>query len=96
MSAKLSPAEIADALTGLNGWQDAPADAAIEKTFKFKDFAGAWSFMSACALMAEKMDHHPDWANVYNRVDVKLTTHDAGGVTDKDIRLATYMNDLAV
>lgn len=95
MSVKLSPAEIADALTGLDGWQDAPADSAIEKTFKFKDFAGAWSFMSACALMAEKMDHHPDWANVYNRVEVKLTTHDAGGVTEKDIRLANYMNEVA-
>lgn len=92
---KLTPEEINSALSDLSGWQDAPADSAIHKVFKFKDFAGAWSFMSACALMAEKMDHHPDWSNVYNKVDVKLTTHDAGGVTDRDIRLARYMNEIA-
>jgi len=95
MPDKLSQQEIDDALTELAGWQDASADSAIQKVFKFKDFAGAWSFMSACALMAEKMDHHPDWSNVYNKVDVKLTTHDAGGVTLRDIKLARYMNEVA-
>jgi 4a-hydroxytetrahydrobiopterin dehydratase len=67
----------------------------IARTFEFEDFVHAWSFMSAVALRAEKMDHHPDWSNVYNRVAVVLNTHDVGGlVTEKDIQLAAIMDSL--
>ena len=65
---------------------------AIEKTFMFADFKAAFAFMTACALAAEQADHHPEWFNVYNKVDVLLTTHDAGGVTQKDIDLASFMD----
>ena len=68
---------------------------AISKSFKFKDFNAAFGFMTRIALIAEKADHHPEWFNVYNRVEVTLTTHDAGGVTEKDIALAQHMNALA-
>lgn len=84
------------AIRELTGWSvKAGTRDAIEKTFKFADFKTAWSFMSAVALKAEQMDHHPEWFNVYNRVDVILTTHDAGGVTDKDTELAGFMDRLA-
>ncbi len=68
---------------------------AVTRSFTFADFKTAFAFMSATALKAEQMDHHPEWSNVYNRVDVTLTTHDAGGVTDKDAELASYMDGLA-
>lgn len=68
---------------------------AVQKTFTFKDFTQAWSFMSGCALQAEKMDHHPEWFNVYNRVEVTLTTHDTGGVSEKDVALASFMDKAA-
>ena len=85
------------AATGkLSGWTTKTGDRdAIEKTFKFVDFKTAFAFMSACALKAEQMDHHPEWFNVYNRVEVTLTTHDADGVTVLDIELAGYMDALA-
>ena len=67
---------------------------AVAKTFKFKDFNAAFGFMVRAALIAEKMDHHPEWSNVYNKVEVTLTTHSAGGVTDKDIKLAQAMDAL--
>jgi 4a-hydroxytetrahydrobiopterin dehydratase len=67
----------------------------ITKTFTFKDFVQAWGFMSRVALVAEKMDHHPEWFNVYNRVEVTLTTHDCGGVSEKDIDMAKLMDELA-
>jgi len=87
----------AAAATGqLSGWSVKDGDRdAIEKTFKFADFKSAFAFMSACALKAEQMDHHPEWFNVYNRVEVTLTTHDADGVTALDLELATYMDGLA-
>ena len=66
---------------------------AIEKEFRFKDFNAAFGFMTRVALYAERNDHHPEWFNVYNRVDVALSTHDAGGVTDKDVALAHFMDD---
>jgi len=77
----------------LDGWRShaGPRDA-IEKTFKFDDFKSAFAFMTACALAAEQADHHPEWFNVYNRVEVLLTTHDADGVTLKDITLAKFMD----
>lgn len=80
----------------LQGWVVKPGDRdAIERTFRFADFKSAFAFMSASALKAEQMDHHPEWFNVYNRVEVTLTTHDADGVTALDVELATYMNELA-
>lgn len=87
----------AAAATGqLTGWSVKAGDRdAIEKTFKFADFKSAFAFMSASALKAEQMDHHPEWFNVYNRVEVTLTTHDADGVTALDVELATYMDGLA-
>jgi 4a-hydroxytetrahydrobiopterin dehydratase len=78
-----------------SGWTLADGREAITKTFRFKDFSAAWGFMSRAALVAEKLDHHPEWSNVWNRVDVTLTTHDAGGLTHLDIDLATAMNALA-
>ncbi len=80
----------------LQSWTVKPGDRdAIEKTFKFADFKSAFAFMTASALKAEQMDHHPEWFNVYNRVEVTLTTHDANGVTALDVELAGYMDQLA-
>ncbi|MCF6328337.1 MAG: 4a-hydroxytetrahydrobiopterin dehydratase [Henriciella sp.] len=80
----------------LSGWSVGAGDRdAIHKTFRFADFKVAWGFMAACALKAEQMDHHPEWFNVYNRVEVTLATHDADGVTQLDVTLAAYMDDLA-
>lgn len=80
------------AIEKLEGWRKSEAKNAIFKSFKFKNFNEAFAFMTRVALKAEKMDHHPEWFNVYNRVEVTLTTHDAGGVTDKDLKLAEFMN----
>ncbi|MDC0880199.1 4a-hydroxytetrahydrobiopterin dehydratase [Hellea sp.] len=77
------------AVEELNGWTG--GDDFITKVFKFKDFIEAFSFMTNIAMIAEKMDHHPEWYNVYNRVDITLRTHDSGGVTEKDISLAKAM-----
>lgn len=68
---------------------------AICRTYRFADFSAAFGFMTRTALMAEKLDHHPEWSNVYNRVDVTLTTHDAGGVTELDVRLGEFMDTAA-
>ena len=82
------------ALAGLDGWTAVEGREAIRKSFSFKDFNQAFGFMTRIALYAEKLDHHPEWFNVYNRVDVTLATHDAGGVTELDVKLANIM-DLA-
>jgi 4a-hydroxytetrahydrobiopterin dehydratase len=74
-------------------WTLAEDKKSIHQAYKFKTFAEAWSFMTHVALLAEKMDHHPDWSNVYNKVDITLSTHDAGGVTHKDIELAQAITD---
>jgi 4a-hydroxytetrahydrobiopterin dehydratase len=74
-------------------WTLAADKKSIHQAYKFKTFAEAWSFMTHVALLAEKMDHHPDWSNVYNKVDITLSTHDAGGVTHKDIELAQAITD---
>lgn len=79
----------------LDGWSEATGRDAIVKTFQFKSFSQAWGWMSRVALLAEKMDHHPEWVNVYGRIDVTLTTHSAGGVTEKDIALARKMDAFA-
>ena len=76
------------------GWAYVPGRDAIHKSFKFEDFSEAFGFMVRVALVAEKMDHHPEWFNVYNKVDVTLTSHDAGGVTQKDLTLAKAMDSL--
>lgn len=91
--ALLSDAELTTALARLDGWEQ--RDTAIAKDFEFDDFVAAWSFMSGVALLAQAMDHHPDWGNVYNRVSIALTSHDAGGITERDIELATAINSRA-
>lgn len=83
------------ALVRLPGWRAAEGRDAVIKEFRFKDFNAAFGFMSRVALYAERHDHHPEWVNIYNRVDVTLTTHDAGGVTDKDVALAHFMDQVA-
>jgi 4a-hydroxytetrahydrobiopterin dehydratase len=88
MGAKLSTVARAAALAGLSGWRDVPGRDAITKTFQFADFNEAWGFMSRVALVAEKLDHHPEWSNVWNRVDVTLSSHDVGGISARDIELA--------
>lgn len=88
---KMTDTDLDQALTALPGWGYNSSENAIKKTFSFSDFSEAWAFMSRAALLAEKIDHHPEWFNVYNRVEVKLTTHDADGVTVLDIQMATAM-----
>ena len=85
-----------DALETLPLWGDLPGDRdAISRTFVFRDFNAAFAFMARVALKAERMDHHPEWSNVWNRVDVTLTTHDAGGVTALDVERALFMDAAA-
>jgi len=88
MGKKLDAAARQAALARLAGWQDVEGRDAIRKTFTFKSFNAAWGFMSRIALIAEKMDHHPEWCNVYGKVDITLTSHDCGGVSQRDIDLA--------
>jgi len=95
MAHKLSDTKIITAVKPLKGWKYLPMQNAIRKSFKFKDFVAAWGFMSRVALLAEKAGHHPDWQNVYNKVNIILSTHDAGGVTDKDILLASEINKVS-
>jgi 4a-hydroxytetrahydrobiopterin dehydratase len=84
------------ALEKLPLWSDPPGDRdAIFRTFVFADFNAAFAFMTRVALKAERMDHHPEWSNVWNRVEVTLTTHDAGGVTDLDVEMAVFMDAAA-
>jgi len=91
------PAKIgaAAALAQLTGWSAAEGRDAITKTFKFADFNAAFGWMTRVALAAEKLDHHPEWFNVYSRVEVTLATHDAGGVTELDVTLAKIMDEAA-
>jgi 4a-hydroxytetrahydrobiopterin dehydratase len=83
------------ALAKLTGWSEVPGRDAIAKTFTFKNFSEAFGFMTRAALVAEKLDHHPEWFNVYKTVDVTLSTHDAGGVTERDLKLAEAMDKIA-
>ena len=96
MSVKLTGDARKSALTLLKGWSEVPGRDAITKKFVFKDFNEAFGFMSRVALVAEKMDHHPEWFNVYKTVEVTLSTHDAGGLTDRDVKLAEAMDKIAV
>lgn len=92
---KLEAEEIADALDRLAGWATVRDGAAIAKTFEFRNFSEAFGFMTRVALAAEKMDHHPEWSNVYRTVSIELSTHDAGGLTLLDIELAGRIERIA-
>lgn len=88
--------ELEEALKGLPLWRAPEGDRlAIVRNLMFADFNAAFGFMTRVALLADKVDHHPEWSNVYNRVEVLLTTHDAGGVTDKDVTMARFIDDAA-
>jgi len=93
--AKLEGAERKGALAGLSAWREVDGRDAITRKFVFKDFNQAFGFMTRAALLAEKIDHHPEWFNVYRTVEVTLSTHDADGVTEKDIALAKAMDGFA-
>ena len=94
MAEKLTGNARTAALGKLKGWNEVQGRDAITKKFNFKDFNEAFGFMARAALVAEKLDHHPEWFNVYNKVEVTLATHDAGGVTELDVTLAGEMNRL--
>ena len=95
MVEKLSPDARADALARLDGWQEAADRDAIHKSFRFPDFNAAWGFMTRIAMQAEKMDHHPEWSNVYSTVEITLSTHDCGGLSERDVALARFIDGLA-
>ena len=95
MTAKLDKAQRETALKSLSGWSEDGKRDAIVKTFVFANFVEAFGFMTQAALVAEKMDHHPEWSNVYKTVTVLLTTHDAGGLTSKDVEFARAMDKAA-
>lgn len=95
MAERLTADARKQALGAIPGWTEVQGGDAIGKTFVFKDFNEAFGFMTRAALVAEKMDHHPEWRNVYKTVEVVLSTHDAGGVTKLDIELARTMNTIA-
>ena len=95
MAQKLGGAERSAALATLHGWREVAGRDAIAKSFTFADFNQAFGFMARVALMAEKLDHHPEWSNVYNRVEIILSTHDAGGVSQRDVALAQFIDGLA-
>lgn len=92
---KLDPAARAAALKDLPHWREVPGRDVIARKFEFRNFNEAFGFMTRVALLAERMDHHPEWMNVYKTVDVRLTTHDAGGLTEKDVRMAKAMDEYA-
>ncbi|HTV70540.1 MAG TPA: 4a-hydroxytetrahydrobiopterin dehydratase [Rhizobiaceae bacterium] len=92
---KLAPEAIAEAMKDVSGWTLAGDSASILRTFTFKNFSEAFAFMTRAALAAEKLDHHPDWSNVYKTVEVRLNTHDAGGLTELDFKLAKKMDTYA-
>lgn len=94
MPTRLTEQERAALAKTLPGWSQPAGREAIRREFKFRDFSQAWAFMSRVALLAEKHDHHPDWSNVWNTVRIELSTHDAGGVTENDVRLATAIDAL--
>ena len=95
MVERLTAAERGPALAALEGWREVAGRDAIRKEFRFDDFNAAFGFMSRVALMAEKADHHPEWVNVYNRVEITLSTHDAGGLSRRDVDLAQAIDGIA-
>ena len=90
--ARLSEADVASLVNALPGWQYQPPG--LVREFRFADFSAAWAFMARVALLAEKFDHHPDWSNVYNKVRITLSTHDVGGLTQRDVALAKAIDAL--
>ena len=95
MAERLTGAARQTALRELHGWSEVADRDAIRKSYHFSDFSEAWGFLSRVALAAEKMDHHPEIFNVYNRVEIVLSTHDAGGLSERDVRLAHAIDELA-
>jgi len=95
MAEKLAEDTVKEGLAKLTGWELVKEGSAIYKKFQFKNFSQAWAFMARVALLAEKMNHHPEWFNVYNRVEVTLNTHDAGGLTALDLSMAEKMDRYA-
>lgn len=95
MQSILNEVERSEALEKLEGWTNVPERDAISRSFIFESFNAAFGFMARVAIKAEKMDHHPEWFNVYKRVDVSLTTHSAGGITALDVELASFMDKVA-
>lgn len=95
MAERLSADARKAAVKALSGWSEIPDREAIGRTFTFRDFNEAFGFMARVALVAEKNDHHPEWRNVYKTIEVVLATHDAGGVTARDVELAEAMNAIA-
>jgi 4a-hydroxytetrahydrobiopterin dehydratase len=95
MIARLTDAERAELLPTLEGWTHEAKRDALTKRFIFDDFVGAFGFMTRVALLAEKADHHPEWSNVYNKVDILLTTHDADGLSKRDVELARKIDAVA-
>ena len=93
MAGKLQPEELRTALTRLPGWE--VREEKLARTYHFRDFGDAFAFMGACALRIHALDHHPEWSNVYSTVKVELTTHDAKGITAKDVELAGVMESIA-
>lgn len=95
MTAKLTGKARGDALASLKNWKEVPGRDAIRRDLKFADFNQAWGFMCRVALAAEKADHHPEWSNIYSNVSITLSTHDAGGLSRKDIDLAKVIDSLS-
>ncbi|GAB4365223.1 MAG: 4a-hydroxytetrahydrobiopterin dehydratase [Kiloniellaceae bacterium] len=95
MAERLSDQDRQQLAAGLPGWAPVEGRDAIKKTFQFKSFNEAWGFMSRVALAAEKLNHHPEWFNVYNRVEIVLTTHDCGGLSELDVKLAKRIDSYA-
>lgn len=95
MTQKLEGPARAEALATVPGWAETDGRDAISRSFRFPDFVAAWGFMTEVAIHAQVMDHHPEWSNVYNKVEILLSTHDAGGLTEKDIALARQIDAAA-
>ncbi|MDB5488823.1 MAG: transcriptional coactivator/pterin dehydratase [Reyranella sp.] len=95
MTAKLAGTARTKALASIKGWKKVRGRDALQKSFKFADFNEAWGFMTRVAMAAEKADHHPEWSNVYNKVEIVLSTHDAGGLSLKDVALAKVIDSVA-
>jgi 4a-hydroxytetrahydrobiopterin dehydratase len=93
---KLARETVAERLRDLEKWQLTSDGKVISRTISFRDFVEAFAFMTQCALLAEKMNHHPEWSNVYRRVDIRLTTHDVDGLTELDFRLAAAIDKAAL
>ena len=95
MAGRLTGDARAQALAGLPAWEQTPGRDAIRRVLRFADFSAAFAFMTRVALKAEQLDHHPEWSNVYSRVEVVLTTHDAGGLSARDVALASFIDTIA-